>query len=239
MSLAAESPAVLGCERPTTLMIRNLPRKFAAWDMVAELRLHALPGTFDFVYVPWDRKGVDNVGYAFANFLDATLAAEVLASMNGADWRTGFRCRPIKVQPAHVQGLDANLSRFEEQGAFVDPDHAPLLFAGGEPTDLEGVRALRPEPSCGASTATTCWDGCSSAEWTSSEAGDASPPGDGPVLRAPGLELGSAAGFRPPPGFEDVVLDLRRSPGYAASRDAVCDLLQQLLASSSRGARNA
>lgn len=38
---------------------------------------------------------------------------------------------------------------------------------------------------------------------------------------------------------KDVVLDLRRSPGYAASRDAVCDLLQQLLASSSRGARNA
>jgi len=233
-------------ERPTTFMIRNLPRGFAAWDIVAELKLYTTPAAFDLVYVPWDRKGLHNVGFAFVNFFDPAHASKVQASMDGAAWRTGSRSRPVRVTPAHVQGFSANFQRFVDQGDAIDPGHAPLLFVGGEPASLEEVlrKPLRPEASCSGSTVTTCSveEGLASAGvWTSagsdrpaqewcSEGSEEVPRSAQPARPPPGL---LAPAFRAPPGLE--LPNPRRSPGYAACQQEVCHLLQSLLVA--QGAR--
>mmetsp|Transcript_45061 Transcript_45061/g.130115 ORF Transcript_45061/g.130115 Transcript_45061/m.130115 type:complete len:316 (+) Transcript_45061:77-1024(+) len=141
----------------TTLMIRNLPHRFTAWDLIAELECYMPRQTVDYVYVPWDKKGADNIGYGFMNFVHPTFAAKAKAWMHGAAWRTGIRIRPLKVQAAHVQGLVENVARFREQSEAVDPKHAPLVFADGNLASIEDVFARQPfrrDLSCGSSVST-------------------------------------------------------------------------------------
>jgi len=206
-------------ERPvTTLMVRNLPRRFTSRDLLVELELYARAGMFDYVYVPWDRKGSNNVGYAFVNFVHAAHAAETQRRMHEQPWRTGSRARLVKVQPAHVQGLAENLERFAEQEGAEDPMHAPLLFVDGEPASLEEVLRGAQPSSCGSSTAATCEDGgfVTPRVWTSTSSTCKEHSVECPAP-ATARQLGatSTAGVtRPPPGLEDVV---PRSPAEPLS----------------------
>lgn len=118
-------------ESVTTLMIRNLPRKFTAWDLVAELEFYMPRSSFDFVYVPWDKKNSNNVGYGFVNFVDVDSSAHARASLDGREWRTGARARVIRLLPALMQGLQENLCRFVEAREHRDEGHVPLVFLGG------------------------------------------------------------------------------------------------------------
>lgn len=228
---SAEAAAFPG---QTTLIIRNLPRKFAGADLVSELTMYVPQSALDFVYVPWDRKGTNNVGYGFVNFVQAATAEEAGQGMQGQPWRTGERSRPVKVQVAHVQGLEANLQRFAAQGGSVEEENVPLVFSGGAPADLEAaLRRLR-SPSCGVSTTTTTCGDCSprGSMYTSS-AGDFEPCDDAAALPPPpGLEpCDAAAALPPPPGLEAMApLRVGALRGYAESRREVAAMLRQLLA---------
>eukprot|EP00429_Kryptoperidinium_foliaceum_P064888 CAMPEP_0176063940 /NCGR_PEP_ID=MMETSP0120_2-20121206/31891_1 /TAXON_ID=160619 /ORGANISM="Kryptoperidinium foliaceum, Strain CCMP 1326" /LENGTH=292 /DNA_ID=CAMNT_0017397515 /DNA_START=49 /DNA_END=925 /DNA_ORIENTATION=+ len=226
-------------EKMTTLMIRNLPRKFTTDNLIEELKLYVDPAAFDFVYVPWDRMGTNSVGYAFVNFVDAIVATSVMHAMHGMAWRTGSRCRPMKVQPAHVQGLAQNLERFIAQGDDVDPVHAPVCFINGQPASFQEVlrKPVKPELSTGTSTFTSCGgDELHESPWNSSwcsEDNEPPRPTMMPLRPPPGLEdiVPSSCLNRPPPGLEgDMQPTCRQLPGYAASCEEVGALLQQLLA---------
>lgn len=175
-----------GIESPTTLMIRNLPRRFTAWDLVAELELYMRRSAFNFVYVPWDRKNSNNMGYAFVNFTETNSAALAYSSMEGQEWRLGARARLMKLVPAHVQGLAQNLGRYAEQGEAPDAGHFPLVFLDGSPVLLE--EALRRHSAAAAASPRGPWSrmelsvACSKDSCGATEASSAS----GHAQREPG-----------------------------------------------------
>lgn len=126
----------------TTIMMRNLPKRYTAWDMVYELERFVARSSFDFVYVPWDRSSVTNMSCAFVNFTSGDVARQAIGLMDGTPW-VGAPGRVAKIRPAHVQGLAVNLQRFQMQVASkgaVNADHAPLVFDRG--TCIPWERAL-------------------------------------------------------------------------------------------------
>jgi len=123
-------------QRPTTWMIRNLPRKFSAWDLVKELDLYMDRSSYDFVYVPWDKASLHNMGYGFVNFVHVDVARMSFALLEGQPWQTGMRSRGAKLAPARVQGLAGNLERYTAAGGEPEAGHRPLVFQNGAYVDL-------------------------------------------------------------------------------------------------------
>lgn len=115
-------------------MMRNVPKKYTAWDLVYELDRFTARDTFDFVYVPWDRSSVTNMSYAFVNFVDSHVADVAAHRMSGVEWVGGQPGRVIRIMPARVQGLFGNLQRFRDEVASrggVIAAHTPLVFGRG------------------------------------------------------------------------------------------------------------
>mmetsp|Transcript_39085 Transcript_39085/g.98233 ORF Transcript_39085/g.98233 Transcript_39085/m.98233 type:complete len:338 (-) Transcript_39085:124-1137(-) len=115
----------------TTIMVRNLPRKFRGWDLVAEFEPAFPRETFNFLYVPWDRNSTSNMGYAFVNFTDPLTAFTACKTMDGLSWKVTKTSRLMKLVPANVQGLAANLKRYSDSKSEPDSSHSPLLFHRG------------------------------------------------------------------------------------------------------------
>lgn len=123
----------------TTLMFRNIPRRFQVQDILMDLELLGLSRTlFDFVYVPWHRASTTNMGYAFLNFTEPAFLVEGLGLFAGRFWslRHGER-KPIRTVRATVQGLEENLKQF----LINNPDptgagHGPCILVDGVEVDI-------------------------------------------------------------------------------------------------------
>mmetsp|Transcript_93164 Transcript_93164/g.268100 ORF Transcript_93164/g.268100 Transcript_93164/m.268100 type:complete len:231 (+) Transcript_93164:53-745(+) len=118
-----------------TIMFRQLPRTCSVHELVAELLRFVEPGHFDFVYVPWVTSAPINMGYAFINFCDSSVALTACRSMAGQRWAAPWMShRLISLKPAFTQGLAANLRRFRENGVCrggLNLQSEPLVFRGG------------------------------------------------------------------------------------------------------------
>lgn len=68
----------------TTIMLRNVPKKYTAWELVLDVERFAARSAFDFVYVPCDKSSVTNMSYAFVNFVEPGVAALACCHMDGA-----------------------------------------------------------------------------------------------------------------------------------------------------------
>lgn len=135
----------------TTLMYRNVPRKFNDGDLLWEISVAAGPGLVNFQLLPWEGS-VRNMGYAFVNFVDNNAADRVREAMHGKRWSTPGVTKSIKIVTANVQGLIPNIAlacqAFNEGcGTPV----RPLVFLQGRVVDFaEAVRLLS---LCGTSAA--------------------------------------------------------------------------------------
>merc|ERR1711879_160353 len=125
--------------KEATLMFRHLPRKYSARDLLPILAQHVTAAAFDFVYVPWDKNSNFNMGYAFVNFVDCPTARMIEATMNGSIWPNDSRKREVKILPARVQGLAANLRRYIDSVAKLDLSNCPLVFRRGEEILLQAA----------------------------------------------------------------------------------------------------
>lgn len=100
---------------PTTLMIRNIPNRYTQRELIMELEDMGFGSTFDFLYIPLDKGTMSNVGYAFVNFVDHVWAEKCMIAFQNYRFK---RHRKISgkiaaVSVAHIQGLEANLSHYE------------------------------------------------------------------------------------------------------------------------------
>mmetsp|Transcript_11222 Transcript_11222/g.32021 ORF Transcript_11222/g.32021 Transcript_11222/m.32021 type:complete len:267 (+) Transcript_11222:62-862(+) len=111
---------------PTTLMIRNMPRKYTIWQLVSDLDNFVPRSAYDMVYLPWDEHSSSSMGFAFVNFLEADTAQSFRARMEGQPFRQIDSERFAKVLPAHVQGSAAYLRRF--RGGRVQPNIEDCLL---------------------------------------------------------------------------------------------------------------
>mmetsp|Transcript_162531 Transcript_162531/g.521016 ORF Transcript_162531/g.521016 Transcript_162531/m.521016 type:complete len:330 (-) Transcript_162531:213-1202(-) len=129
-------------DQVTTVMFRNIPRKYTAMDVVAELETNVTREAFNFVYVPWFKSSTTNMGYAFVNTVDVTTARAVYAMMQGGRWKMGPGSRMMKMVPASMQGLEENLKQFHVNNAqHPNLEHCPLVFRKGIQVELN--QALR------------------------------------------------------------------------------------------------
>jgi len=104
-----------GCEKITTLMIRNLPNQYNRELFMQELDETGFKDRYDFVYLPIDNATSCNVGYAFVNFQEASDAVLCVNKFQGrqfARFRQGYRT--AQVSAAHLQGLQQNLEHHGE-----------------------------------------------------------------------------------------------------------------------------
>jgi len=134
----------------TTLMIRHIPRRLRAWDVVEELCGYLRPQDFDFVYVPGVAASETNMGYAFVNIPDPKLAQWACRHLDGRPWTPSGCERRMKVRPAFIQGLADNLKQFLQKIAHrLDTrlSHLPLVFDCGQRVPLEvALRTHCPTP---------------------------------------------------------------------------------------------
>jgi len=131
-------PNRVNFERPsetmdiTTLMIRNVPRRYTEDAFVHEINKMAAPCDYNFLYLPWDTRKSANMGFAFVNFVSAEIAANVSQKHNGAPWGLVNANKRIVMMPAHLQGLVDNLAHY--MGTVVALQghmHAPRVFVNG------------------------------------------------------------------------------------------------------------
>lgn len=134
----------------TTLMFRHLPRKYTVRNLLSALEQFVDRSALDFVYVPWDRKSTNNMGFAFVNCADAASARKIATVMQGSLCPNDSRMREMKIMPAIVQGFAANLLRYHETIKEPDPAHSPLIFNKGKqvPLNFAIQWVMRPQ-TCG------------------------------------------------------------------------------------------
>mmetsp|Transcript_26819 Transcript_26819/g.77531 ORF Transcript_26819/g.77531 Transcript_26819/m.77531 type:complete len:239 (-) Transcript_26819:152-868(-) len=124
----------------TTMMVRNLPRKYTSWELVREVARFFPPSEFDFVYVPWDKNGHSNMGLGFVNFRNGTTAAKAPDFMNGHEWTCTPFTRRMQVQRANQQGLAENLRSYRRNTAkrgMALPQHSPVVFEDGRQIPMQ------------------------------------------------------------------------------------------------------
>jgi len=65
------------------------------------------------------------------NFTDPLTAFTACKTMDGCSWKTARTSRVMKLVPANVQGLAANLKRYSDSETEPDSSHSPLFFHRG------------------------------------------------------------------------------------------------------------
>lgn len=125
-------------DQVTTLMIRNLPRRYTEEALLYELEAFISPDSYNFLYLPWDSRRSSNVGYAFVNFCEAKTARSLIDNLDGKPWRLVQSPKDIKIMPAHVQGIALNLVHY--MGSMVIEDghaHSPMVIHNGQRIDFQ------------------------------------------------------------------------------------------------------
>lgn len=132
-------------EPPTTMMVRNIPNRYTQVELIQECEDLGFAGTFDFFYVPVDRGTMNNVGYAFVNFLTDEWARKSMQVFENYSFKKYQRAREkiAAVSVAHIQGLAANLRHYENAVVGLTPARAPKH--GGAPALLRN-RASNSQP---------------------------------------------------------------------------------------------
>lgn len=121
-------------DNPTTMMLRNYPRKRSQQQLLLELESSDLAGTFDFLYLPFCFETKQNNGYAFINFKTTAAARRFYVSWNKAWFPTPMR-RPMTVSAAGLQGLEANVERMLNEcrvKRVMNPKYQPIIFKDGK-----------------------------------------------------------------------------------------------------------
>jgi len=111
-------------QAPTTMMIRNMPGRYSQNDLMADLHELGFAGTYDFLYIPIDKRTAANVGYAFVNFV-ANVWAERCAELF-ENYRFSNQKRSSnklgRVSVAFLQGLEKNLQHYEHAAINMSRD---------------------------------------------------------------------------------------------------------------------
>lgn len=114
----------------TTVMLRNLPNRYTAEELIAEMLAAGFEGAFDFFYLPIDFSTKRNKGYCFINF-HSQFVAGCFVQRFDKQRLTRYTTRKIlEVSPALTQGLEANVAQYARKDAqrVQNPWFRPMIF---------------------------------------------------------------------------------------------------------------
>jgi RNA recognition motif-containing protein len=139
-SLETPTVAVVDESSFTTVMLRNIPNKYAADKLLEQFVLEGFSShDMDFFYLPIDFRNKCNVGYAFINFLHHNRAIDFMNIFESYRLPATNSSKICTVCWARIQGSEANVSHYRDSPIQVE--YRPWLFNEG------GVRVPFPEPT--------------------------------------------------------------------------------------------
>jgi len=126
-----------------TVMLRNIPNRYTAEEVLAEMLALGFEGTFDFFYLPIDFTTKRNRGYSFINFREAADASRFVCAFHGKHWTRHASQKILEVSPALTQGFEANVAQYVRKDAqrIQNPWFRPMIFADGDDKALASAVA--------------------------------------------------------------------------------------------------
>jgi hypothetical protein len=115
----------------TTLMVRNIPQRYTQLEFMQDLVAQGFEKYIDFLYLPTDSRGNQNVGYAFANFVSLEHMNDFQRLMHDDMLRTHRVTTPLVIIPSTTQGWRENVLKVIKNVVLrkqVPNDQLPLLF---------------------------------------------------------------------------------------------------------------
>eukprot|EP00931_Biecheleriopsis_adriatica_P018985 TRINITY_DN13082_c0_g1_i2.p1 TRINITY_DN13082_c0_g1~~TRINITY_DN13082_c0_g1_i2.p1 ORF type:complete len:691 (+),score=113.85 TRINITY_DN13082_c0_g1_i2:52-2124(+) len=111
----------------TTMVIKGLPKDVSQKELLEELNASGFAGSYDFCYMPGNFKSYENKGYAFVNFISVEVVRKFLDAWND---KARFSNMPLAVSPAEVQGLEANLKKWNRprMARIRNPNLKPFVL---------------------------------------------------------------------------------------------------------------
>lgn len=139
---------------PTTLVMQSLPRCYNRDMLVRLFNNYGFEGKYDFVFLPLDEAGQENLGHAIVNLTGPLVAALFCDTFQGFKrWWHSWMTESCEVSWSPVaQGLEANIAVYGECGAFgdrVSDEHDPAIFEDVREASLPSLDpryAIVPEP---------------------------------------------------------------------------------------------
>jgi len=127
----------------TTCMLRHIPNRYTAEEVLAEMLAVGFEGAFDFFYLPIDFKTKRNRGYSFINFRDAADTVRFVQSFHGKILKRYATHKILEVSPALTQGFEANVAQYVRKDAqrIQNPWFRPMIFADGDDKALASAAA--------------------------------------------------------------------------------------------------
>jgi len=124
----------------TTVMLRNIPNRYTAEELIAEMLAQGFDGGFDFFYLPVDFNTKRNKGYAFINFQHAGLAIDFRDAFDGIRLLRYSTQKILEVTPALTQGFDSNVNQYMRKDAqrITNPWFRPMIFEVAEAGPITG-----------------------------------------------------------------------------------------------------
>lgn len=118
-------------EPGTTVMLRNIPNRYTAEELLAELLSEGFEDTFDFFYLPIDFRTKRNRGYGFINFHSSDLSKRLVISFHQRQLTRYTTQKVLEVAPALTQGFDANVAQYVKKDSqrILNPWFRPMIFA--------------------------------------------------------------------------------------------------------------
>eukprot|EP00928_Gymnodinium_smaydae_P099665 TRINITY_DN9577_c0_g1_i1.p1 TRINITY_DN9577_c0_g1~~TRINITY_DN9577_c0_g1_i1.p1 ORF type:complete len:322 (+),score=68.91 TRINITY_DN9577_c0_g1_i1:61-1026(+) len=134
VAVAAEGRPVWP-EHVTTVMLRNVPNRYIAEELLAEIKEEGFEGQIDFFYLPIDFATKKNRGYAFINFHTPTITRKFVTVFGDRRLTRYTTKKVLQVTPAATQGFDANVKAYVRRDTqrIVNPWFRPMIF--GRSTD--------------------------------------------------------------------------------------------------------
>eukprot|EP00931_Biecheleriopsis_adriatica_P018986 TRINITY_DN13082_c0_g1_i3.p1 TRINITY_DN13082_c0_g1~~TRINITY_DN13082_c0_g1_i3.p1 ORF type:complete len:678 (+),score=119.08 TRINITY_DN13082_c0_g1_i3:52-2085(+) len=121
----------------TTMVIKGLPKDVSQKELLEELNASGFAGSYDFCYMPGNFKSYENKGYAFVNFISVEVVRKFLDAWND---KARFSNMPLAVSPAEVQGLEANLKKWNRprMARIRNPNLKPFVLEHNLENGLTG-----------------------------------------------------------------------------------------------------
>jgi len=118
----------------TTMMMRNLPNKYTQRMLLTEVNQSGFLGTIDFFYLPIDQETNANRGYGFLNFIAPYYAWAFRNMFEGRRMSRFNSAKVVSVQPATLQGFQANYAHYSSARVNRgDPSARPLFLREPSP----------------------------------------------------------------------------------------------------------
>lgn len=117
-------------EKPTTVMLQNLPRFFSQLDLMSALADAGMAEAYDFCYMPVAFQNGSSRGYAFINFTEPNDAMKLIVAWNGSRHLCSrLHKKPLLATFSSIQGFDALVAQPQMKKLFRirNPSFRPFI----------------------------------------------------------------------------------------------------------------